>query len=204
MVQGKVVSLRDFGAFVDLGGVEGMIHVSELGHGRVAHPSEALAVGQMVEAQVIALERGDGGRGRIGLSLRTLAPDPWQQVATRFPVGTTVRGTVRRLEAFGAFVELAPGIEGLVHVSKLTLDRRVSHPRQVVSAGQEVDVTIVQVDPEKRRLALSMVEQARAARDAEDVAERRDVESTLARTNTAASLGTLADVLARSRKGERR
>ena len=205
VVQGRVVSLRDFGAFVDLGGVEGLIHVSEIGHGRVTHPSEALTVGQQVEAQVVSLEPAQaGGRGRIGLSLRALAPDPWREVATRFPVGVTVPGTVRRLEPFGAFVELAPGVEGLVHVSKLSLDRRVSHPRQVVSAGQEVEVTVVQVEPDKRRLGLSMVERAREVRTAEEDAERREMEARLAGPEAGGSLGTLGELLRRSRKGEER
>src|SRR5919204_121967 len=128
LVAGTVTSLRDFGAFVDLGGVDGLIHVSELGYGRASHPSDVLQVGQRVEAQVVKLEPDPkGGRGRVGLSLRALAPDPWATAAERFPVGTTVRGTVRRLEQFGAFVELAPGLDGLVHVSRLALDRRVSH-----------------------------------------------------------------------------
>src|SRR5947199_312137 len=150
-VAGTVTSLRDFGAFVDLGGVDGLIHVSELGHARPSHPSEVLQVGQRVEAQVVKLEPDPkGGRQRVGLSLRALAPDPWATVAERFPVGTSVRGTVRRLEQFGAFVELAPGLDGLVHVSRLAVDRRVSHPRQIVSIGQIVDVTVVELDVGKR------------------------------------------------------
>ncbi len=136
VVAGTVTSLRDFGAFVDLGGVDGLIHVSELGYGRASHPSDVLQVGQRVEAQVVKLEPDPkGGRGRVGLSLRALAPDPWATAAERFPVGASVCGTVRRLEQFGAFVELAPGLDGLVHVSRLALDRRVSHPRQIVSIG---------------------------------------------------------------------
>src|SRR4029077_12919806 len=136
VVAGTVTSLRDFGAFVDLGGVEGLIHVSEIGYGRASHPSEVLQVGQRVETQVVKLEPDPkGGRGRIGLSLRALAPDPWATAAERFPVGANVRGTVQRLEQFGAFVELAPGLDGLVHVSRMALDRRVSPPRPVVSAG---------------------------------------------------------------------
>src|SRR5262249_32280967 len=117
---GTVTSLRDFGAFVDLGGVEGLVHVSGLGYGRASPPSGVLQVGQRVEAQVVKLEADPkGGRGRVGLSLRALAPDPWATAAERFPVGTNVSGTVRRVEQFGAFVELAPGLDGLVHVSRL-------------------------------------------------------------------------------------
>jgi small subunit ribosomal protein S1 len=201
VVTGTVSSLRDFGAFVDLGGVEGLVHVSEIGHTRVAHPSEVLSVGQTVEAKVARLERPEpGGRGRISLSIKALAPDPWSLVAEQFRVGTSVRGTVRRLEAFGAFVEVAPGLDGLVHVSKLALDRRVSHPRQVVNIGDEVDVTVVGVDVEKRRLSLSMVEHARKSRDAAEETERKETSDAVDRTNMAQKLGTLGDLLASSRK----
>jgi small subunit ribosomal protein S1 len=204
VVSGTVSSLRDFGAFVDLGGVEGLVHVSELGHGHASHPSEVLAVGQRVEAQVVKLEPDpQGGRGRIGLSLRALAPDPWATATERFPVGATVHGTVRRLEPFGAFVEVAPGLDGLVHVSRLSLDRRVSHPRQVVSIGDGVDVTVVEVDPAKRRIGLSMIERAKQAKDAAEVEERRDTEAVLARSGESTSLGTLGDLLARSGKPKR-
>jgi small subunit ribosomal protein S1 len=203
VVSGTVTSVRDFGAFVDLGGIDGLIHVSELGHDRSAQAADVLTVGQTVEAQVTKIE-GDptSGKARIGLSLRALAPDPWQEVTTRFPVGSTVSGTVRKLEAFGAFVELAPGIDGLVHVSKLTTTRRVSHPRQVVDVGDSVDVTIVSIDVEKRRIGLSMVEQQRRADEAAEADERRDTEAVLARSNSSAStsLGTFGDLLSRSKK----
>jgi small subunit ribosomal protein S1 len=121
-------------------------------------------------------------------------------VRERFPVGSHVRGTVRRLEQFGAFVELAPGIDGLVHVSRLVLDRRISHPRQVVAIGDEIDVTIVEVDPAKRRIGLSMVERAKQAKDATEAEERRDTEAHLARTDDKAGLGTLGDLLSRTKK----
>jgi small subunit ribosomal protein S1 len=199
VVAGTVTSLRDFGAFVDLGGVDGMIHVSEIGPGRTAHPSDVLQVGQRVEAKVVKLERDPaGGRGRVGLSLRALGPDPWATAAERFPVGAIVRGTVRRLEQFGAFVELAPDLDGLVHISRLTLDRRVSHPRQIVSIGDPVDVTVVEVDPLKRRIGLSMVERSRQVKEAAEAEERRDTETVLARASETPSLGTLADLLVKS------
>ena len=201
VVAGTVTSLRDFGAFVDLGGVDGLIHLSELGHGRASHPSEVLQVGQRVEAQVVKLEPdAKGGRGRVGLSLRALAPDPWATVAERFPVGTSVRGTVRRLEQFGAFVELAPGLDGLVHVSRLAVDRRVSHPRQIVSIGETVDVTVVELDVGKRRIGLSMVERAKRDKDAAEAEERRDTEQVLTRSSEKASLGTLGDLLGKKPK----
>jgi small subunit ribosomal protein S1 len=200
VVSGAVTSLRDFGAFVDLGGVEGLIHVSELGHARVASPGDVLQVGQRVEAQVVKIEPGSGGKpGRIGLSLRALAPDPWTTVRERFPIGATVRGVVRRLEQFGAFVEIAPGVDGLVHVSRMALDRRIAHPRQVVSIDEPVDVTVVEIDPEKRRIGLSMVESARRAKDSAELEERRDTEAHLAKPDAAQSLGTLGDLLSRGR-----
>jgi len=202
VLQGTVTNLREFGAFVDVGGVEGLIHISELGYGRVQHPSELLSVGQTVTVQVVKVEppANEGGRGQIGLSLKALATDPWTTVRERFPVGSTVRGTVRRLEGFGAFVEIAPGLDGLVHVSKLALDRRIAHPRQVLSIGQEVEVTVVAVDIEKRRIGLSMIEQARHARDAGVAAERAEERAAIAQTNERQSLGSLADLLAKSRR----
>lgn len=201
VVKGTVTSLRDFGAFVDLGGLEGLIHLSELGFGRPQHPSEVLQVGQEVEAKVLKIEPGsEGKRARISLSLRALAPDPWDTAAKALTVGSTVRGRVRRLEQFGAFVELAPGVDGLLHVSKLTLDRRVSHPKQVVSEGQEVEVTITAIDRDKRRIGLSMVETARRQRDASERAERVEEQQAMAKTNERSSLGTFADLLAASKK----
>lgn len=204
VVRGTVSSLRDFGAFVDLGGVDGLIHLSELSHGRAAHPSDVLQVGQEVEAKIMALEPATaGGRGRIGLSLRALAPDPWVAAVERLRPGSSTQGTVRRLEQFGAFVELAPGVDGLVHVSRLALDRRVAHPRQVVAIGDTVEVTIVSIDPEKRRIALSMVDQARQARDAAEDSERKETTDILERSNESKSLGTLADLLSSAKPPRR-
>ena len=201
VVTGTVTSLRDFGAFVDIGGLEGLVHVSELGHARVSNPADVLQPGQSVEVKVVKLERGaDGGPGRIGLSLRALAPDPWATARERFPPGSHVRGIVRRLEQFGAFVELAPGLDGLVHVSRMVLDRRISHPRQVANIGDEVDVTVTEVDPAKRRIGLSMVERAKQAKDAAEADERRDTEAHMAKSNESTSLGTLADLLAKTKK----
>jgi small subunit ribosomal protein S1 len=205
VVEGRVTSLRDFGAFVDLGGVEGLIHVTELGYSRPGHPSEVLKVGDTVQAQVLKLEPAtEGGRGRISLSLRALAADPWTTAAERFPAGTVLRGKVRKVEAFGAFVELAPGVDGLVHVSRMALDRRVSHPKQVVSAGDEVEVTVVTVETEKRRIGLSMVEQARRARESAENVDRREERDALADLSGAKGLGTLGELLAASAKKRKR
>jgi small subunit ribosomal protein S1 len=201
VVTGRVTSLRDFGAFVDLGGIDGLIHVSELGWARVADPASVLQVGQQVEAKVVKLEPGTADRpGRVGLSLRALAPDPWSTARERFPVGTAVHGVVRRLEQFGAFVELAPGLDGLVHVSRMALDRRVAHPRQVVSVGDEVDVTVVELDPAKRRIGLSMVESAKQAKETAEAEERRDTEAHLAQSGEPTAFGTLGDLIGGAKK----
>jgi len=202
VLEGTVSSLRDFGAFVDLGGVDGMIHVSELSHGRVAHPSEALTVGQTVEVQVIKIADTPDNRGRrqIGLSLKALEADPWSTVAERFPVGTSVTGIVRRLEPFGAFVEITPGLEGLVHISKITTDRRLSHPRQALSVGQKVEVAVLAVDTEQRRISLSMVERALREREAAERTDREDEKRVMAELNRPRSLGTLGDLIEAARE----
>ena len=201
VLEGQVSSVREFGAFVDLGGVEGLIHVSEIGHARVAQPSDVLQPGQPVEVKVLTVEAADAkGRPRIGLSLRALQPDPWATVRERFPLGATVPGIVRRLEAFGAFVEIAPGIDGLVHISKLTLDRRIAHPRQAVSLGASVEVTVLAVDEAQRRISLSMIEQAKRARDAQEDQAGGETAATLGQMNERRSLGTFADLLANSKR----
>ncbi len=198
-VSGTVTSVRDFGAFVDLGGVEGLIHVSELGYGRSQHPSDVVKVGETVETQVVKIEPDPKtGQKRVGLSLRALATDPWTTVASTLPVGSTVRGKVRKLEAFGAFVEIAPGIDGLVHVSRIVADRRISHPKQAIAVGDEVDVTILSIEPEQRRIALSMVEGARREHEAAEHAERQDEAAALAKANHPRGLGTFGELLRRS------
>lgn len=157
VLTGKVTSLTSYGAFVDLGGLEGMLHVSEIGYSRLAHPGEALQVGQEVEVQIIKVEKGkDERRPRISLSRRALERDPWSEAADQFPEGTEMTGRVMRLESFGAFVEIAPGIEGLVHISEMGANRRLNHARDAVQAGQEVQVRVLGVDPGKRRISLSM------------------------------------------------
>lgn len=196
VLEGRVTSVRDFGAFVDLGGVEGLIHVSEFGHARVSHPSEVLQPDQSVQVKVIKVEQaGEGGRARIGLSMRALAPDPWTAARGAIAVGASLPGVVRRLEAFGAFIQIAPGVDGLAHVSKLALDRRVSHPRQVLAVGDTVEVTVLSIDDAQRRISLSMVEQARRERDAQEATARGEEEAALDRTNERKGLGTLAELL---------
>ncbi len=156
VVTGRVSSLAAYGAFVDLGGVEGMLHVSEISHARVSHPQDLLAVGQEIEVQVLKIEPGKEGRDRIALSRKALEASPWQGVEGRFPVGSEVAGRVKRLETFGAFVEIAPGLEGLIHVSELGRDRRIAHPREAVSLGQDLSVRVLAVDAAKRRISLAL------------------------------------------------
>lgn len=158
VLSGVVTSLKDYGAFVDIGGLEGMIHISQLAFGHVKHPSEILSVGQAVEVSVLRIDPPSGPKSRekIALSIRALARDPWQDAATSFPVGQRVMGTVSRLQPFGAFVELGPGIDGLVHISELGAERRVNHPSEVLNIGDRVEATVLGVDLERRRISLSL------------------------------------------------
>jgi small subunit ribosomal protein S1 len=158
VVSGTVSTLKDYGAFIDIGGIEGMLHVSEIGFGRVTHPRDALAVGQKVEVQILKIEKGDDPRRpeKISLSLKALEKDPWEDVPDRFPEQARVTGTVARLETFGAFIELGPGIEGLLHVSELGEGRKVRHAREALQPGQTVEVRVLGVDRERRRISLGL------------------------------------------------
>jgi len=158
VLTGTVTSLKDYGAFVDIGGLEGMVHVSELAFGHVKHPSEVLRVGQPVEVAVLRIEPAQGGRPqeKIALSIRALARDPWTDADQRFPVGAQLEGTVSRLQPFGAFVELAPGLDGLVHISELGAGRRINHPSEVLTVGDRVGATVLAVDLERRRISLTL------------------------------------------------
>jgi small subunit ribosomal protein S1 len=150
--QGRVTNLCSFGAFVDLGGLEGLVHVSELAWGRVEHPQDVLEPGQPVEVYVINVDRG---RGRVGLSLKRLQPDPWQFVEERYRVGQVVDGVVTHVVDFGAFARVEDGLEGLIHVSELA-DGDVSHPRNVIGVGDVVRALIINIDSERRRMGLSL------------------------------------------------
>jgi len=192
VLKGKVVGFKPFGAFVDLGGIEGMLHVSELGHSRVAKPEDVLAMGQEVEVAVLKIEPGEKGQ-RIALSLKALATDPWQEAATGFTVGQRVKGTVTRLLAFGAFVEIAPGVEGLVHISELGAGRRINHPKEVVQPGQEVEATVLRIDPAERKIALSMAASADGSPEEVEAAVRQHAAPTK-------SFGTFGDLLSKLKK----
>lgn len=158
VLHGRVTSLTSYGAFVDLGGIEGMLHVSEIGHTRTTHPQDVFQVGDEVEVQVIKIEKGKDEKRpeRISLSRRSLQADPWNEAASRFSEGMEVPGRVMRTETFGAFVELAPGLEGLVHISEMGAGRRLNHSREAVQPGQEVQVRVLGVDTARRRISLSM------------------------------------------------
>lgn len=154
---GVVTGLRDFGAFVDLGGIEGMVHVSELSFGRIAHPSEVLEVGQKVRVEVLRVEpskEGSKASGRIALSMKALMADPWTARVASLKEGERVSGTVVRLQPFGAFVELVPGVDGLIHISALGAQRRIAHPKEIVSEGERVECVIESIDLQARRIAL--------------------------------------------------
>lgn len=167
--KGVVSSLRDFGAFVDLGGMDGLIHISELSWSHVDHPRDVLDIGQEIEVKVIRVDRE---RERIGLSLKELEPDPWVMAETRFPVGSIVTGVVTHLVDFGAFVEVEPGIEGLVHISELA-DGAINAPSDVVSEGDELTLLVLNVDSIKHHLGLSL-RQAPALSGLEEESEQAD------------------------------
>jgi len=152
-ITGHVKSLTNFGAFVDLGGIEGLLHVSDISWGKSVHPSEHLTVGQEVEVVVLDFNERDE---KISLGLKQLLPDPWANIAEKYQAGQKITGKVTSLTDFGAFVELEKGVEGLVHISDLTWSRKLIHPKKVLSAGQEVVVTILDVNPTTKRISLGL------------------------------------------------
>jgi small subunit ribosomal protein S1 len=185
-VQGKVVRVEPFGAFVDLGGgLEGMIHVSNIAHKRVEKAGEALQVGAEVQAQVLKIE--EGGK-RIGLGIKQLLPDPWSEAQRRYPPDTVLNGRVTKLMEFGAFVELEPGVEGLVHVSQLSKDR-VRRPSDVVKPGQEIAVRILAVEPARSRISLSRMDSRGALLGSEESVDAAVIDQALEATK-AKPLGT--------------
>jgi 4-hydroxy-3-methylbut-2-enyl diphosphate reductase len=152
--EGTVKSLTDFGAFIDLGGVDGLLHISEMSYGRIKHPSQVLKEGEKLTVKVLRLDRE---KEKVSLGLKQVLPDPWETVMERYAEGTIVTGTVARLATFGAFVELEPGVDGLVHISQLA-DHRVNTPGDVVQVGQAIKAKVVGVNPEQRRISLSLRE----------------------------------------------
>jgi len=154
--EGKVTKLADFGAFVDIGGIEGMVHISEISHGRINHPSEILKPGQQVKVKVLKIEADKEGRPKISLSIKALEPDSWEK-GLGFQEGEIIQGKVSRLMDFGAFVEVAPGVDGLVHISEISYER-VSHPSRFLHEGDMVDALVMGIDRDTRRISLSIKE----------------------------------------------
>jgi small subunit ribosomal protein S1 len=153
VLQGVVKNITDYGAFVDLGGVDGLLHVTDIAWRRINHPSEALHIGQTVNVQVV---RFNPETQRISLGMKQLEADPWEQVAAKYPAGAKFVGRVTNITDYGAFVELEPGIEGLVHVSEMSWTKKNVHPGKIVSTSQEVEVMVLDVDPVKRRISLGL------------------------------------------------
>ncbi|MCB1184501.1 S1 RNA-binding domain-containing protein [bacterium] len=154
-LEGVVTRLVPFGAFIDIGGVEGLVHISQISHQRVGDPSEVLKEGQTVRVKVLEIQNlGQGRSERISLSIKALASDPWPEAASTMEPGADVDGTVTRLVDFGVFVELRPGVEGLIHISELA-NRRIIHPREVLNEGEPITVRVLDIDLSRRRISLS-------------------------------------------------
>src|SRR4030081_2517854 len=151
--KGVVKNITDFGAFIDLGGVDGLLHITDMSYGRIQHPSEMVHIGQELEVKVLDI---DWDRERISLGLKQLQSYPWKDVAEKYPVGTRVSGKVVSITNYGAFIELEPGIEGLVHISEMSWTRNVRHPWKLVSIGEGIEAVVLQVDPNREELSLGM------------------------------------------------
>ena len=181
IVNGVVTKIMPFGAFVDLGGVEGMVHVSELGWNRGLKPEEVVQEGQAVQVKILDLDwGGDGQRDRLSLSVKQAAIDPWERVLTgdAYAVGSRHHGKVARLADFGAFITLEPGLDGLAHVSQLGVEQHVKHPSEVLAEGAEVDVTVLAVDRDRRRLALCIGEPKVKAEKPAELTPEQELEVT--------------------------
>jgi len=153
VVEGIVKNITDYGAFIDLGGIDGLLHITDMSWGRISHPSEVFQVGDQVRVRVLKF---DPETERVSLGLKQTQPDPWISIGDRYPIGLRIRGKVVSLADYGAFVELEPGIEGLIHISEMSWTKRVKHPSKVVAIGDEVDVLVLEVDPQNRKISLGM------------------------------------------------
>lgn len=169
VVTGTVVRLTNFGAFVNLGGIDGLVHISEIAHEHIDHPGDRLSKGDEIDVKILSV---DQERERVSLSIKDILPGPWDNVEEEFPAGTVVTGTVQRVVDFGAFVELKPGVEGLVHISELA-HRHVETPHEVVAAGEEIEVKVLSVDEERERVSLSV----KALEEAPEQEEQQQTES---------------------------
>ncbi|MCL2341102.1 MAG: 30S ribosomal protein S1 [Proteobacteria bacterium] len=193
-VKGIVTSIRPFGAFVDIGGVDGLIPIAELAWGQTDRVEDVLSRDQQVE---VVIKRLDWDNERISLSLRETLENPWDKVTQRYPEGSVHQGTVSRLTAFGAFVTLEPGVDGLLHISRLGAGKRIHHPREVVSVGQEMTVKVESIDVEQKRLAL-VPEDYTAKESVRDAAPAPPI------ARESPSMGTLGDLLHRQMRNKKR
>ncbi|WP_141056828.1 30S ribosomal protein S1 [Brucella melitensis] len=153
VVEGVVKNITDYGAFVDLGGIDGLLHVTDMAWRRVNHPSEILTIGQTVKVQIIRINQETH---RISLGMKQLESDPWDGIGAKYPIGKKITGTVMNITDYGAFVEIEPGIEGLIHVSEMSWTKKNVHPGKILSTTQEVEVVVLEVDPVKRRISLGL------------------------------------------------
>lgn len=153
VVDGVVKNITDYGAFVDLGGIDGLLHVTDIAWRRVNHPSEVLSIGETIKVQIVRINHESH---RISLGMKQLQADPWDGIAAKYPVGAKFTGRVTNITDYGAFVELEPGIEGLIHVSEMSWTKKNVHPGKIVSTSQEVEVMVLEVDPDKRRISLGL------------------------------------------------
>ena len=153
VIDGVVKNITDYGAFIDLGGIDGLLHVTDMAWRRVNHPSEIVNVGDTMKVQIIRI---NPETQRISLGIKQLEADPWQGIAAKYPVGSRFKGTVTNITDYGAFVELEPGVEGLIHVSEMSWTKKNIHPGKIISTSQEVEVQVLEVDPDKRRISLGL------------------------------------------------
>lgn len=188
VVEGKVARLTNFGAFVDLGGVDGLVHVSEISYERVNKPADALKVGQEVKVKVLSV---DAEKGRISLSIKQTLPEPWEQVPEQVAEGDVLEGTVKRLTSFGAFVEVLPGVEGLVHISQIS-HKHIATPNEVLTSGEKVQVKVLSVDAADHRLALSIKAlQEKPAVEKKEAAPKKEEKAEIPEEDTGFTLGDI-------------
>src|SRR5262245_55232078 len=153
VLEGTVKNITDYGAFIDLGGIDGLLHIIDMSWGRIQSPTDIIKVGDTIQVKVLKFDRE---KERISLGYKQLLPDPWQSVAERFPKGSHVRGKVVSLTDYGAFIEIEPGVEGLVHVTEMTWSKRLKHPSKLLSIGQEVEAVVLEAEPHSRRISLGI------------------------------------------------
>lgn len=153
VIKGRVKNITDFGAFIDLGDLDGLLHITDMSWGRLSHPSEAVKLGQELEVQVIGVDKESG---KVSLGLKQRTKNPWETIEDRYSIGNQIRGKVVNLVAYGAFVEIEPGVEGLVHISELSWTKRINHPSEILKAGDEADVIILNLDAAAKKISLGM------------------------------------------------